>query len=69
MVLEEMKLGQSSLTVDDVTTTATEELMVLRQLGMTAATARVLGLNQLIDLHMDEEKRPLRMLFDRPGHL
>ena len=65
MVWEEMKLGQSSFTVDDVTTTATE-LMVLRQLGMTAATARVLGLKQLIDLHMDEEKRPLTLLFDRP---
>ena len=63
-----MKLGQSSLTVDDATTVAAE-LVVLRQFGMTAATARVLSLRQLIDLHTDEEKRPLILLFDGPGHL
>ena len=68
MVWEEVKLGQSSLTVDDATTAATE-LVVLRQLGMTAATARVLGLRQLIDLHTGEENRPLRLLFGGSGHL
>ena len=48
---------------------AATELEVLKQLNMAAAIARVLGLRQLIDLHMDGKKRLLRFFFNGRGQL